>query len=43
MVENLNTTEDLMATLNKTKSKEEVFGKFKSSLETHYAKNAEFE
>ena len=32
-----------MAANNKTKSKEEVFAKFKSLFEAHYAKNAAFE
>ena len=43
MLESTNTTDDLMATVSKTKSKEEVFAKYKSLFETHYAKNATFE
>ena len=40
MLESTNTTEDLLATVSKTKTKEEVFAKYKGLFEAHYAKNA---
>lgn len=43
MLETTNTTEDLLCTLSKTKSKEEVFAKYRQIFEEHYKKNAEFE
>ena len=43
MLETTNTTDDLMATLSHTKTKEEVFQKYKKLFEEHYAKNATFE
>jgi len=43
MLETTSTTDDLMATLSHTKTKEEVFQKFKKQFEEHYAQNASFE
>jgi hypothetical protein len=43
MLENIQSTEDLMCTLNKTKTKEDVFAKYRTLFEEHYKKNAEFE
>jgi hypothetical protein len=43
MLETTNTTDDLMGTLSHTKTKEEVFQKYKSLFTEHYAKNATFE
>jgi|DEB19_MinimDraft_2_1074335.scaffolds.fasta_scaffold17518_3 hypothetical protein len=43
MLTETNATEDLMATLSKTKTKEEVFLKYKSLFEQHFQKNADFE
>jgi hypothetical protein len=43
MLESTNTTEDLLATVSKNKTKEEVFAKYKGLFEAHYAKNAALE
>ena len=43
MLTETNATEDLMATLSKAKTKEEVFLKYKSLFEQHFQKNADFE